>query len=211
MEREQLQTSDQSIIATGVTWDDYMEKYAADFAEWIDGVVIKMAPVRLKHNQLSVFLVLLFGNFLSRTGGGEVLTEPVVMKLSHSSREPDVQVVLPSHLERLTDTYVDGPADLVVEIISPESDIRDRVEKFSEYQAGGVPEYWILDPIYQEALFYQRDEQGLFRRVQPDENGVYHSKALSRLALPVELLWRPRLPDAEETARLVEAMLTQQP
>jgi Uma2 family endonuclease len=209
MQTEQMQVSG-DIIATNTTWDEYMENYAADFAEWVDGVVIKMTPVRFKHNKFSVFLVDLFRQYLSRTGGGEVLIAPFVMRLPKSSREPDVQVVLPVNLARIKDTFVDGPADLVIEIISPDSDSRDRVEKFSEYQAGGVPEYWILDPIYEETLFYQRDEKGLFRRIQLDENGFYHSAILPRLALPVEVLWRPNLPDAEETRQMVETMLTKQ-
>jgi Uma2 family endonuclease len=209
MQAEQLHPSGQ-VIATETTWDDYMEKYAADFAEWVAGVVIKMTPVRFKRNKLSVFFVDLFRQYLSRTGGGEVLIAPFVMRLAKSSREPDVQVVLPANLAGIKDTYLDGPANLVIEIISPDSDTRDRVEKFSEYQAGGVREYWILDPIYEETLFYQRDDKGLFRRIQLDENGVYHSAVLSRLALPVEVLWRPSLPDGEETSKLVEFMLSQQ-
>ncbi len=209
MQTEQLYLSGE-VIASNISWEEYMEKHAADFAEWIDGLVIKMTPVRYKHNQFSVFFVDLFRQYLSRTGGGEVLVAPFVMRLSKSSREPDVQVVLPANVARIKETYLDGPADLVIEIISPDSDSRDRVEKFTEYQAGGVPEYWILDPIYEETLFYQRVENGLFRRAQLDENGVYHSLVLSKLALPVEVFWRPNLPDATETTRMVEVMLSQQ-
>jgi Uma2 family endonuclease len=211
MEREHLHVSDEQIIAANVTWDDYMANYAADVAEWVDGAVISLKPVRLRHNDLAIFVMCLLHDFLSRAGGGHVLHSSFVMKLSKSSREPDVQVVLPASLERIKDTYLDGPADLVVEIISPESDTRDRMDKFSEYQAGGVPEYWIIDPIYEEALFYQRDEQGLFRRAPLDENGVYHSKVLPRLALSPSVFWQQNLPDGAETARLVEAMLVQQP
>jgi Uma2 family endonuclease len=207
MQTDQVRLSG-DVIASNVSWDDYMENYAADFAEWIDGAVIKMAPVRLRHNDLSVFLLDLFRELLRRTGGGKVLIAPFVMRLGKSSREPDVQVVLSANLARIKDTYVDGAADLVVEIISPDSDSRDRVEKFTEYQTGGVPEYWILDPIYEETLFYQRDEKGFFRRAQLDENSVYHSAVLPRLSLPVEVLWRPNLPDAEETRQMVEAMLS---
>lgn len=214
MEREQLHvtdfsSSDPSIIATHVSWEDYMEHHAADFAEWVDGDVIKMAPVRLRHHDLASFLFDLFRAYLKLSEGGKVLQSPFVMRLAKSSREPDVFVVLPASLARLTETYLDGPADLVVEIVSPESDARDRVVKFSEYQNGGVPEYWIIDPMFQEALFYQRDDMGFFRRIQPDHSGVYHSKILSRLALHVDVLWRPTLPDAEETLRLVETMVEQ--
>lgn len=211
MEREHLQISDAQIIATDVTWDDYMANYAADFAEWIDGAVITMTPVRFRHNQLSLFLADCFRDYLARTGGGEVLHSPFVMKLPKSSREPDVQVVLPASVERIKDTYLDGPADLVVEIISPESDTRDRVDKFTEYQASGVSEYWIIDPTYEEALFYQPDEQRLYHRVPLDEQGIYHSRVLPRLALSPSMFWQEKLPDGAETTRLVEAMLTEQP
>lgn len=210
MELEQRQISDAQLIATDVSWDEYMERYAADFAEWVNGAIINMTPVRFKHNQISLFLVDLFRQYLSRMGGGEVLHAPFVMKLSTSAREPDVQVVLPASIARIQDTYLDGPADLVVEIISPESDARDRVIKFSEYQAGGVPEYWIIDPMYHEALFYQRDKEGLFQRAQLDNEGIYHSAILNRLALPVETFWRHNLPDGAETLQMVETMLARQ-
>jgi len=43
----------------------------------------------------------------------------------------------------LKHTYPDGPADLAIEIVSEESRLRDRGEKFAEYEVGGVKEYWI--------------------------------------------------------------------
>lgn len=46
----------------------------------------------------------------------------------------------------MKETYLDGPADLVVGIVSPDSVGRDRGEKFYEYAQGGVPEYWLIDP-----------------------------------------------------------------
>ena len=51
-------------------------------------------------------------------------------------------------------TYLDGPADVVVEIISPESRLRDRGEKFAEYEMGGVREYWLIDSERHEADWY---------------------------------------------------------
>jgi Uma2 family endonuclease len=38
-------------------------------------------------------------------------------------------------------------AILVVEVISPESTIRDRFEKTRLYAAAGVPAYWVVDPL----------------------------------------------------------------
>jgi Uma2 family endonuclease len=58
---------------------------------------------------------------------------------------PDLLFVRPDKLERLSQTRLDGPADLVVELISEDSLERDRVEKLTEYAAAGVREYWAVD------------------------------------------------------------------
>jgi Uma2 family endonuclease len=34
-----------------------------------------------------------------------------------------------------------------LEVVSPESQNRDRRQKFNEYESGGVGEYWIIDPL----------------------------------------------------------------
>lgn len=79
-------------------------------------------------------------------------------------REPDLLFVAQEHLDRLQETYLDGPANLVVEVVSPESLARDRGAKFVEYEAGGVPEYWLLDPLRRWAEFYCLGEDGRYRR-----------------------------------------------
>jgi Uma2 family endonuclease len=122
-------------------------------------------------------------------------------------RAPDIQVLLPEHLHFVQQYEVVGRADLVVEIVSPGSERRDRVEKFSEYERAGVPEYWILDHRHQESLFYQLDAEGRYQRIDPDESGVYHSAILKGLRLKVTVLWEEELPKGIEVVRMVEAML----
>lgn len=61
-------------------------------------------------------------------------------------REPDLLFLARENLDRLKAPYLEGPADLAVEIVSSESRLRDRGEKLAEYEAGGVREDWILDP-----------------------------------------------------------------
>lgn len=114
------------------------------------------------------------------------------MKLTHG-REPDLLFVAREHQERLKDTYLDGPADLVVEIILPESIGRDRGEKFYEYEQAGIPEYWLLDPERRWAEFYQLDA-GRYRLVLGDETGEYHSAVLPGFWLRVDRLWQEPLP-----------------
>ncbi len=40
------------VVATNVSLEDYMENYAADFCEWVEGVVIKMSGT-VTHNEPS--------------------------------------------------------------------------------------------------------------------------------------------------------------
>jgi len=105
-------------------------------------------------------------------------------------REPDIIFVRKENLKMLKKTHLDGPADLVVEIISEESRLRDRGEKFAEYEIGGVKEYWILDPDLKRADFFLLKEGRYERRVE-DEQGIYHSELIPGFWIKVEWLWNP--------------------
>ncbi len=83
---------------------------------------------------------------------------------------------------------------MVIEIVSPDSDRRDRVEKLQEYQQAGVREYWVLDPKLKEALFYQLGADSLYQAIPPDSDGLYHSTVLAGLWLQVDWLWQEPLP-----------------
>lgn len=108
-------------------------------------------------------------------------------------REPDVLFIANDHLDMLKDTYLAGAADMVVEVISPESLVRDRGAKFYEYEKGGVGEYWLIDPMRQLAEFYRLDN-GVYRLASVSEDGIYRSAALRGLWLRVDWLWQEPLP-----------------
>ena len=117
------------------------------------------------------------------------------MKLTSrpSGREPDVMFISNERLEFLKNAYLDGAADLAVEVVSPESVARDRGDKFQEYEQGGVREYWLIDPVREQAEFYLLGDDGLYR-VAAIEGGVFHSRVLDGLYLKVEWLWQEPLP-----------------
>jgi Uma2 family endonuclease len=168
-------------------------------AEWVDGDVVMNSPVSLRHEQITTFLIDVLSQYARLHELGTVVGGPFQMKLAHSGREPDVLYVAKGHEGRLRDTFLDGPADLVVEVISPESVTRDRQDKFAEYQAAGIPEYWLLDPQPQQAEFYQLDTQGRYQLVPLDARGIYHSRTVPGFWLQVDWLWQDPLPDAVAT------------
>ncbi len=198
------------VIARDMSYEEFL---ATDFenphVEWVNGVVIEMASIYERHDALTGFLRIFFTIYLQYTGGGRVLQDPMVMKLDTvpSSRAPDFQVLLPERQHQLQQNQVLGAANLVVEVVSPGSQRQDRVEKYREYELGGVPEYWILDPTKDEMLFYQLNEAGLYEAREVDSKGVYHSRSLPFLHFPVEILMREALPTVDEIIVIIKAML----
>ena len=175
-----------------MTYEEFLAWADEDtLAEWVDGEVVMTSPAGYKHQDIADFLVSVLRSFVETRQLGAVLSAPFQMRLERTGREPDLLFVASAHLDRLRETYLDGPADLVVEIVSPESIGRDRGEKFYEYEQAGIPEYWLIDPQRERAEFYQLDEHGRYRLVWPDTEGVYRSKVLEGFWLRVDWLWQP--------------------
>jgi len=177
--------------------------YENEHREWVNGKVIEMPPVSDEHADVNGYLIALVRFYAEARNLGVVRAEPFQMKTGPElpGRAPDLLFVANENLPRLQKNFLDGPADLAVEIISPESRTRDRGEKFYEYEAGGVREYWLLDPIRKQAEFYQRDANGIFQLVPPDADGVYHSAVLPGLWLRVAWLFLRPLPPLLDVLR----------
>ncbi len=183
--------------ATKISYEDFLERNDENqHVEWVDGEIIEMSPISERHEDLSGFLKPLLRLYVEAHQLGVIRGEPYQMKpaLSLPGRAPDFFFVATAHLDRLRSTHLEGPADLVVEIISPESRARDRGDKFFEYEAAGIPKYWLIDPIREQAEFYQLGADGIYRPAALDAQGRYYSAALPGLWLEVSWLWQTPLP-----------------
>jgi Uma2 family endonuclease len=59
---------------------------------------------------------------------------------------PDLSFLLTANLERFADdVMIQGPPDLVVEVVSPSTAARDRSQKLRTYHRAGVPWYWLVE------------------------------------------------------------------
>lgn len=197
-----------SIVAANASEEEYMRLYAELGCEWVEGVVIKLAPVELKHAYISDYLKLLLQNYFTFNPIGQVLSEPFVMRLPKfpkRRREPDLMIVLDIN-PHLRDTYMDGPANICVEIVSEGSVNIDFVEKFNEYQAGGVQEYWIVDALHDECIFYRLNDQKTYQRHMQNAEGIYITPVLPRLQLHVPILWTVQRPNTIAVLESVRRM-----
>ncbi len=104
--------------------------------ELLDGTIV-VSPSPGYTHQLAVahLLTILVG---AQTGTARTLPAPFDVTLTRGRiLQPDI-VVMP-HIKAKIPT-------LVVEILSRYGRGYDRKEKFDEYEASGIPSYWIIDP-----------------------------------------------------------------
>jgi len=180
-----------------MTYGEFLDWADEDtHAEWVDGEVVFMSPVSDAHQEISGFLLRVISEFVEVHQLGKVRYESFQMKLvtTPRGREPDILFIGNEHLSLLKPNYLDGPADLAVEIVSPDSIDRDRVKKFAEYQGGGVREYWLIDPLMRDAGFFLLDDKGRYQSVPTDVDGIYHSTVLEGLWLKTDWLWQSPSP-----------------
>lgn len=184
-------------IPPRMTFEEFLEWTDEDVrAEWVNGEIEFMSPASFQHQDLIGFLTALLRHLAEERELGKVVDQPFVMKTGPGlpGREPDILFIATANLHRIQRNHLDGPADLVIEIVSPESQTRDRRTKTGEYRQGGVPEYWTLDPTQQEAIFRQLQADGTYLQIQPDENGIYYSSSMRRLWININWLWQNPLP-----------------
>lgn len=115
--------------------------------EVIAGELIVTAPPDTSHQEASARLFMRLRGFATEQHGlGTVLFAPVAVLLSEGDYlEPDLVFLRREHEHYRTRRAIEGPPDLVVEILSPTTARQDRGIKRERYARFGVPEYWIVD------------------------------------------------------------------
>jgi Uma2 family endonuclease len=175
--------------------------------EWVDGEVIEFMSTLARHAEIESFVFSLVSFFVNLRGLGRAYSGTFSMRVrdGRSSREPDVFFVANEHLDRITRERLDGPADLVVEIVSEDSVTRDRRDKFREYANVGVPEYWIVEGRegFQGFEAYELVAPGRYRRIEPDPDGLIRSRVLPGLAVDPAWLATDPPPNPVEVLRQV--------
>ncbi|MCP4154784.1 MAG: Uma2 family endonuclease [bacterium] len=58
--------------------------------------------------------------------------------------QPDIAIIC--DVEKLDEKGCKGAPDFIIEILSPATSRRDKLEKFNLYEEAGVKEYWLVSP-----------------------------------------------------------------
>jgi Uma2 family endonuclease len=171
-------------------------------AEWVDGEVIIMSPSSTRHVRIVTWLSRVVGDYVEEHDLGEVFGGELMVRFAalRRRRVPDLMFVAKGRLGLLEKNHFEGAPDLAVEIVSPDSETRDRRDKVRDYARAGVREYWIIDPDEEELRVNVLGDRGRYRRVVPREGRV-PSTALPGFYLRPEWLWQSPLPAKQAVLR----------
>ena len=131
------------------TWAEYArlpESGSTRYEVIGDELVVTPSPT-LRHQRIATRLLVALHQFVEADDLGEVFPAPCdVLFADGDYFEPDIVFVSKSRQHLYSDRGIEGPPDLVIEILSPSTAARDRGIKLDRYRLFGVPEYWIVDP-----------------------------------------------------------------
>lgn len=134
--------------ATKLTYRDYLllpddgKRY-----EILDGdLYMTPAPVP-RHQLIAIRLAHLMMTYLDSHPIGTLLTAPCDVLFSETDiAQPDLLFIRKGGAAQIAEKNIQGPPDLVVEILSPGTAARDRELKRKRYEHFQVSEYWLVDP-----------------------------------------------------------------
>lgn len=158
--------------------------------ELIHGVAYDMTPSPgTKHQEVSDRLAFALESALrearKNSGGSDckLFIAPTDVFLDTGVLIPDLLVVCDP--AKISPRGIEGPPDLVVEILSPSTASKDTVRKRWTYEAAGVPEYLIVDPDEQVGLLL-RLENRRYEEAQRVAWGTLVGLLGERLSITVE-------------------------
>lgn len=158
--------------------------------EVIDGALYVMPPPKWLHQNAIIALLArllphVFGNRL-----GKVSTAPVGVVLDDENGvQPGIVFVAQDRLEIISERGIEGAPDLIVEVLSPRTQARDRGIKMRRYAAAGVRYYWIVVPRTRSIEEYQLGPDGYERISIARPGTIFRPAIFPGLGTPVDALW----------------------
>ena len=171
-------------------------------AEWVDGEVVLMAPDNVDHADSAGWLYSLVRQFVQARRLGHVYGTSVMVRLPRQRRRrmPDLLFVAKGGAATIHPNHVEGGPDLIMEVVSPDSVIRDWHDKYREYERAGVREYWVIDRMQRRVEAFALGRDGKYRAIE-DEDGKIESTVLKGFYLRAEWLLAPQPPDLLKVLR----------
>ena len=178
------------------TYADYLTWEGPQRYELYDGEAFMMSSPSVSHQALLMGLSLDFGNWLQGKPC-RAFAAPLDVRLFPKADKSDKTLVQPDLLvvcdeSKLDKSSVNGPPDLIIEIVSPSNSSGELLRKFNYYLEAAVREYWVIDPEEKIASVHVY-ENGRYISMTYKDNDRIPVTVLQGLEISLESLWA-RLP-----------------
>jgi Uma2 family endonuclease len=174
-----------------LTYEDYVElpddgrRY-----EILDGDLEVTPSPTTTHQRVSRRLSRVLDDYVTRHGLGEIFYAPTDVILANTTiTVPDLLFVAAPRGSIITRRAIEGPPDLIVEILSDSTARRDRTRKASLYFRYGVSCYWLVDPEEHTLETYERGKRRYRRTGRWAGAVMVHAAPFVELALDLEKIW----------------------
>lgn len=151
--------------------------------EIINGELLVSPSPKRGHQEVALAILELVAPHVRTRDLGRMYFAPVDVRLGvNDIVEPDLLFIRKDRLDIYQESgVVEGPPDLVVEIISPSSSSIDTIRKAALYARAGVLEYWLVDPDKRTFRLLALRE-GVYEDAGP-QKGRFHSSVLDGLVI----------------------------
>lgn len=202
LEDESLSIAALESVAS-MTEDEFVEWCDEDIrAEYVDGKVIIMTPESVRDERMRWSIGTILGLFVEHHDLGEVFGPNLQIRLRPRLRRiPDLLFICHERLHLLEEAHLEGAPDFAMEIVSPDSKERDEDDKFKEYEAFGIREYWIIAPLAKQINVYRLTDQGKYEPLLPDVSGIYHSAVIPGFFVNPQWIWQQPPPKKRDILR----------
>ena len=115
--------------------------------EIVEGEHFMSPSPNIYHQKIVRRLTIFLSQYVETKKLGEIFIAPVdVVFSNYDVCVPDLVFISNENLSIITEENIQGAPDLVIEVLSPNSQKRDKEIKYKRYAYFGVKEYWIVDP-----------------------------------------------------------------
>ena len=158
--------------------------------EVIDGELHVTPAPSWGHQTAASTLLAYLWNYVRPRRLGQVVTAPVGVVLEEETGvQPDLVYVSRERSGIIVERGVEGAPDLIVEVLSPGTQARDRGIKMRAYARAGVPHYWMLDPPNKTLEAYELSEQGYGAAQVYGPGGTFRPALFPGLEIRIDDLW----------------------
>ncbi|TEU13553.1 MAG: Uma2 family endonuclease [Anaerolineales bacterium] len=155
--------------------------------ELIEGEMHMIAAPTTEHQRISFNLTVAIGTHVREQSLGSLFVAPADVVLSRwDVVQPDILFVSKDREMVITDTHVDGPPDLVIEILSPSTVSLDQLVKRQLYARHGVCEFWLVSPEAGTIEVLELHEGAYRRRALVGRGDTITSRILEGLELAID-------------------------